>query len=152
MSLSCRESRVKDVFINTVSQASILHFGDVKGRTDLFNRVLAIQRAVANFESNELPFTAYSLFYRPILLPMPRQDVSFSASADSSFIEVGDIQVTALSNSALARFGCSGPLTGEARIVNIRHFNASAPPVTPISPTLPAVPVAPVPPVPPVSA
>ncbi|MBB6673400.1 spore germination protein GerPE [Cohnella nanjingensis] len=143
MSLTCRESRVRNVYFNTVSQASVLQFGDDNGTTDLFNRVIAIQRAIADFESNELPFSAYSLYYRPILLPAPQEEVSFSSTAWGD-IEIGDVQVIGLSNSALTRFGCSGPLTAETRIVNIRHFNAST-----ISP---ATPVAPVPPVPPVSA
>lgn len=121
MNLSARLSAVGLVYINSASDSSIVHFGDNRDGARLNARVLAVQRSVATFRDNEFPFASYSLFTRPLPVPPPDQGPASAFLSACAPIEIGAIQITAISAASHVRIGCGGPETAETRIVNIRN-------------------------------
>ena len=121
---SGRYTAVGSIKINAVSAASVVQFGDTRGPVRLFDRVLAIQRAIANFERDELTFESYPLFFLPSPVPATPPPVQYRSEAPKGRILVGPVRVNGVSNSCFIRAGNGGgPHIAESRIVNIRHFN-----------------------------
>lgn len=121
MSTQTRTTILGCMFLNTVSSSSVVEFGD-SGEADLTSRVLAIQRAIPNYEEDEFRFAAYPIFFLPKLTLQPCTEVSFHSCSPSP-IQVGSIRSLGVSASSLLRVGCGGPLQAESRIKHIRHFN-----------------------------
>ncbi|SFB20657.1 spore germination protein PE [Cohnella sp. OV330] len=121
MSLSRRVSAVGLVYINSASDSSVVHFGDNRDGARLKARVLAVQRSVATFKDNEFPFASYSLFTRPLPVPPPDEGPAAFFESSCAPIEIGTVQITAISAASHVRFGNGGPETAETRIVNIRN-------------------------------
>jgi spore germination protein PE len=117
-----RTTKIDAVVMNTVGSSSVAHFGDNK-ETNLKSRAIAVQRAIATYHQDEFRFASYEIFTRPLLQLNTGIAVNFRMDSCPPDIEIGCIDVTALSTSALFRAGCSGPLTAETRVLNIRHFN-----------------------------
>lgn len=119
--MRCRESAVGRLTVNLVSFAAILQIGDNRDGAELFSRVLAVQRSLANFGKDEFKFSSYHLFARPLpVAPAPSGPPVFFDS-ESAPIEIGDVHITAISAAAHVRIGSGGPDIGETRIVNIRN-------------------------------
>ncbi|WP_139787268.1 spore germination protein GerPE [Cohnella massiliensis] len=121
--IACRTSVVKRVFVNTVSQAGIVQFGDTKRQSDQRNRGIAVQRAVPNFEGDEVKFASYPLFFLPRPKPGEPLDVAVTTASDDGAIRVGRVSVLGVSTSSIFRVGCGGPHDALARVLHIRHFN-----------------------------
>lgn len=117
-----RTTKIVTIFLNTIGSSSVAQFGD-NGETKLKSRAIAVQRAIPTYEQDEARFASYDIFTRPLLQLNTGLAVEFRTDDSPPDIEIGCIDVTALSSSALLRAGCSGPLTAETRILNIRHFN-----------------------------
>jgi Protein of unknown function (DUF2772). len=118
-----RTTRIGCVVLNTVGSSSIAHFGDNE-TTSLKSRAIAVQRAIANVEKDEFRFASYGIFARPLLQLSTGVTVETRmADRCPPDIEIGCLDVTALSSSALLRAGCGGPLTAQTRVLHIRHFN-----------------------------
>ncbi|CAI6054701.1 spore germination protein GerPE [Cohnella sp. JJ-181] len=119
--MRCRLSQVGSVFVNTISNAAILHFGDNRDGANLKSRVLAVQRTLAAFGSDEFRYESYALFARPLpVSPAPAGPRAVFRS-ECAPIEVGEVNVVGLSAGSHFRIGCGGPETAETRIVNIRN-------------------------------
>ncbi|WP_027085097.1 spore germination protein GerPE [Cohnella panacarvi] len=118
-----RTTRIVSIALNTVGSSSVAQFGD-NNATNLKSRAIAVQRAVANNdEGDDVRFASYGLFTRPLLQLHTGITVGTRIDRPSPDIEIGCIDVTALSSSALLRAGCGGPLTAQTRVLHIRHFN-----------------------------
>ncbi|THF72594.1 spore germination protein GerPE [Cohnella fermenti] len=123
MTLTCRLVTAGFVYVNTVSSSGIVQFGDAAGATTSTNRLIAVQRAVPIYDKDETRFSAYPLFYKLKLQPGGEPPARLNSSSAGSPIRVGNVCVLGISTSSVLRFGCSGPIGGESRIVNIRQFN-----------------------------
>lgn len=119
--MSCRPSVVGRIYVNTVSNASVLQFGDNRDGAKLFTRVLAVQRSIASFGNNEFRFSFYSLFARPLPVAPPPAGPQTYFYSEGAPIEIGELNITGLTAASHARIGCGGPETAETRIVNIRN-------------------------------
>ncbi|MBO9596775.1 MAG: spore germination protein GerPE [Cohnella sp.] len=117
-----RTTRIVSVVLNTVGSSSVAQFGDNRA-TNLKSRAIAVQRAVPNFEQDEARFASYEIFAKPLLQLVTDMTVDIRMDPCPPDIEIGYVDVTALSASALLRAGCGGPLTAQTRILHIRHFN-----------------------------
>jgi hypothetical protein len=124
-----RFTAVGSMVINSVSASSVIQFGDTAGSVRMNDRVLALQRARPNFERDELSFADYPLFSLPMPAPSGPPPVQFRAVGAKGRIGVGPIRINGVSNSCFVRAGNGyGPLAGQSRIVNIRHYNDRASP------------------------
>ncbi|MFD0670566.1 spore germination protein GerPE [Cohnella sp. GCM10027633] len=117
-----RSTNIGRLFVNTVGSSSVAHFGD-NGKTALFSRAIAVQRAVPVYDHDETRFAAYELFTRPVYTLETCADVAFRSIDCSPDIRIGCVDVTALSSSSMLRAGIGGPLTAETRVKHIRQFN-----------------------------
>lgn len=117
-----RTTRIGCVALNTVGSSSIAQFGDNE-TTSLKSRAIAVQRAVADVVQDEFRFASYGIFARPLLQLGTGLTVETRMDRRSPDIEIGCLDVTALSSSALLRAGCGGPFTAQTRVLHIRHFN-----------------------------
>jgi spore germination protein PE len=125
MSIQCRCTSLGYLFLNTVSSAGIVQLGD-NTNTDLYARVMAIQRFTPDYYEDEFRFASYSIFFRSKLTLHPSVDVTFQSVSPLQGIRVGSVDVIGVSASSLLRVGCGGPLEAEARVLNIRHFSTEA--------------------------
>jgi spore germination protein PE len=123
MVLQCRNTTLGSIFVNSVSSSSIVQFGD-NDLTTLTNKVLAVQRAIPNFEDDEYRFASYPIFFLPKLTLLPNVAVAFQSRSPLPNIQVGSVYVIGFTASSHLRVGCGGPLKAESRILDIRHFNS----------------------------
>lgn len=119
--MDCRLSAVGRLFVNTVSNASVLQIGDNADGAELFSRVLAVQRTLATFGKNEFRYGSYALFERPLPVAPALPELAARFYSQAAPIEIGDIAITGASAASHVRIGCGGPETAESRIVNIRN-------------------------------
>lgn len=116
-----RTSIVGDIDILGVTRSSIVHIGDtvcIRPR----NRVLAVQRQKAVFQSNEGSFEQFPIFTTPIPIPEIVIPVTMCADNLQSVIQVGRVQILGISSSSIMQVGNSRNIDAEARIKNIRQF------------------------------
>lgn len=117
-----RTTRIASIALNTVGSSSVAQFGD-NNATNLKSRAIAVQRAVPNDEQDEARFASYEIFTKPLLQLNTGMAVNTRMDPCPPDIEIGYIDVTAMSSSALLRAGCGGPFTAQTRVLHIRHFN-----------------------------
>jgi spore germination protein PE len=122
MSLQCRNTTLGNLFVNSVSSSSIVQLGD-NDYSNLSNKVLAVQRAIPNFEDDEYRFASYRIFYLPKLTLQPNVAVAFQSRSPLPNIQVGSVEMLGVTAASYLRVGCGGPLVAESRILDIRHFN-----------------------------
>jgi len=128
MTLPYRLTEIGWLYLNTASHASSIQFGDTFGSVNLKNRVLAIQRAIARFEKDELRFASYPLFFLPNPVPTAPPETQIRSESQTGTIEVGAVKILGVTASSFVRAGNGyGPHIAEARIHHFRHFNAGAP-------------------------
>lgn len=117
-----RVSVVHTVKINQVLDASIVELGDHK-EASLFNRSIALQRAIPKFDGDESRFAAYRIFSLP-LPPLPFEpDVLTVDNTDAGPIRVGLFRSLLVDASSFVRVGCGSSVTAESRIKHIRQDN-----------------------------
>jgi spore germination protein PE len=125
MSIPWRLSVVGTLAVDTLLFSAVVQVGD-NDSTRLFNRTIAMHRAIPRFHGDETRFAAYSIFFRP--LPSwgtPPQMLEISGPAGA--IRVGSVRVITLAASSLVRIGSGRNLEAESRIKHIRHYNHLAP-------------------------
>lgn len=122
MGLQCRNTTLGSLFVNSVSSSSIVQLGD-NDYSNLSNKVLAVARAIPNFEDDEYRFASYGIYFLPKLTLQPRVAVDFQSRSPLPNIQVGTVYLLGVSASSYLRVGCGGPLKAESRILDIRHFN-----------------------------
>jgi len=124
MSPCCRSTMLLSLYVNTVSSSGIVHFGDLRGRTDMTSKALAVQRAVPNYEeSDDFDFAAYPIFFKPTLTLEEGAPVRFDSESPWPTLRVDFLYALGVSSSSTLRVGCSGPVQGISRIKHIRNFN-----------------------------
>jgi Protein of unknown function (DUF2772). len=126
MSLACRLTTAGYVYLNTLSSSSVTQFGDARGSTKQKNRVIAVQRAIPDSYKDETRFASYPLFFKTLLNPGSEPPVRMNSASGGVPIRIGSVYVLGITASSVMRLGCSGPVQGESRIVNIRQFNDPA--------------------------
>lgn len=128
MTLPYRLTSIGWFYLNIASFAASLQFGDTLGSVNLKNRVLAIQRAVARFEDDELRFASYPLFFLPNPVPTTPPEAAMTSTSRTGAIEIGAVKILGVTASSLVRAGNGhGPHISESRIHHFRHYNAGPP-------------------------
>ncbi|WP_130608115.1 spore germination protein GerPE [Cohnella abietis] len=122
MSLTCRRTTLRCLFVNTVSTSGIVQLGDTC-EVSLTSKALAVQRAIPDFQNDEFRFASYSIFTRPKLTLQPCNSVAFNSECPLSNIHVGEVRTLGVSASSILRVGCGGPLQAISRIKHIRQYN-----------------------------
>jgi hypothetical protein len=117
-----RRSVVSDIKLNVVSFGSVVQFGD-NDRTELRTRIIAIQRAVANFPGDLARLASYPLFFLPLPQFKSNANLTMSRVSDCPDIEVGSIHSIGVAQASCLRIGTGRELRAETRIVNIRNYN-----------------------------
>jgi spore germination protein PE len=123
MGLQCRNTTLGSLYVNSVSSSSIVQLGDNDFST-LSNKVLAVQRAIPNFEDDEFRFASYRIYFLPKLTLQPCVAVAFQSCSSLPNIQVGTVYLLGVTASSNLRVGCGGPLIAESRIKDIRQFNS----------------------------
>jgi spore germination protein PE len=123
MSVQKRLSVVGTLYVTRQAEAAIVQIGD-NVISDLFNRTIALQRAIPDFQGDETRFAAYSIFSRPILELQAGPSVDFHSRSPVADIRVRYIHPLVVTASALLRIGVTKTLVAESRIKHIRQFNA----------------------------
>jgi spore germination protein PE len=123
MSVEKRLSVAGTLYITRQAESAIVQIGD-NVISDLFNRTIALQRAIPDFQGDETRFAAYSIFSRPILELQAGPSVDFHSRSPGADIRVGSIKSHVVAASALIRIGVTKTLVAESRIKHIRQFNA----------------------------
>jgi spore germination protein PE len=122
MSIQCRNTSLVNLFVNTVSSTGNVHLGDHSGAA-LRSRVLAVARAITNYEENDFLFASYRIFFLPKKTLKPLVTVAFQSRSPLPNIQVGSVKSVGVSSASLLRVGCGGPHVAEARVKDIRFFN-----------------------------
>jgi spore germination protein PE len=120
--MSCRWSVVKDMKINSISQASVLQIGDNE-QIKPVSKVLAVQRQMPDFAGKEGSFKQFDLFSREIPLPLTdNEPVSVEIDQSCSRIQVGCIFMYGVVAASVFQVGTNKKIEAEARIKHIRQF------------------------------
>lgn len=120
-----RISIVQNIHINDVVLSSTILIGDIVD-VNLRNKALAVQRQISSYNSKEGNFNEYPLFTKPIPQPYVHEQVAFNVVNRSPYIKVGNVDVIAVSSSALLQVGSNQSIKAESRIKHIRQL-ADAP-------------------------
>jgi len=123
MTIACRSAAMLGLYVNTVSSSGVTHLGDIRGKTDMASKALAVQKAVPNNEDDEFRFASYALFYKPKLALEENVPVLFRSESPWPTIQVDFVYSLGVSSSSTLRVGCGGPVEGISRIKHIRYFN-----------------------------
>src|SRR4029077_18965253 len=116
MSIQCRNTTVVDLFVNTVSSTGNVQLGD-NVDTALKSKILAVAKAITNFEEDEFRFASYPIFFLPKMSLKPCVTVAFQSSSPLPNIQVGAVKVLGVSSASHLRVGCGGPLIAETRVL-----------------------------------
>ncbi|MDF2814113.1 MAG: gerPE [Paenibacillus sp.] len=125
-----RTIMVKELKMDSITSASILHVGDSAVIRPL-NWVLALQREVPFFIEGEGGFSNYPLFWEPIPQPSLDNEVYLTRCNEQGAIHVCGVDVSAIAASSVVQLGNSCRVDAEARIVNIRQLLRGERPVGP---------------------
>lgn len=129
MTVQWRLSNVGFLKVNQTLFASVIQVGD-NDISQLFSRVIAVQRMIPNFYRDETRFAAYPIFFRPLLELRAEPEGSLFSRSRGAEIRVDTVKVLTHNASSLIRIGSSHAVVAESRIKHIRQFNAG-PPMTP---------------------
>lgn len=125
MSIPWRLSVVDTLSIDGMLFSAVVQVGD-NDSTGLFNRTIAVQRAIPRFYDDETRFAAYSIFFRPLPAWEPPPQL-LEITGPVGEIRVGPVRVISMAASALVRIGSGRSLAAVSRIHHIRHYNNLAP-------------------------
>lgn len=116
-----RISKVGSVHVKSVLITSTIQIGDSNEMNGLA-RVLAVQRQREVFYSNEGDFSLFKIFSVPLPLPPINEPLTFHTTSLNPIINVGSLDVTALSTSAFLHIGNTEQIRMEARVLHIRQI------------------------------
>ncbi|MBO7744950.1 spore germination protein GerPE [Paenibacillus sp. MWE-103] len=122
-----RVSEVGGVYVNSISSASIMQFGD-RADVNAKLRGVAVQRESDHLFSNRVYFESYDIFSQPVppvtpfLAEAAREPVDVRTVNRDPRISVGCIEIIAVSSSAMLLVGNGVNTRAESRISNIRQF------------------------------
>lgn len=123
-----RISLVKNIKINSVLFSSIVQIGDFN-IGNVKSKVLAVQREIPIFLTNEGNFEVYPLFSRPIPIPVMDGSIRHHVVHQSPFIKVKNIKINGISASSIFQVGSSHWIESEARVKHIRQLISGERPV-----------------------
>ncbi|NOU93338.1 spore germination protein GerPE [Paenibacillus sp. LMG 31456] len=116
-----RVSVVKDMKVNSVSQASILQVGDNELIKPV-SKALAVQRKVPDFKGDEGNFDDFGIFSRELPLPPTENEaVKMLIDNGSSRIQVGGIFIYGIAAASVFQVGNNKKIQAESRIKQIRQ-------------------------------
>ncbi|MFC4810016.1 spore germination protein GerPE [Paenibacillus sp. GCM10023250] len=122
-----RVSEVGGVYVNSISTASIIQFGD-RANVNAKLRGVAVQRESDHLSSNRVYFESYTIFSRPVppvspfLAEAAKDPVQVRTVNRDPRIGVGCIEIIAVSSSATVLTGNGVNMRAESRISNIRQY------------------------------
>jgi spore germination protein PE len=116
-----RISSIGHISATAVDDSSIIEIGDTVEITPV-NHVIAVQRERAIFFENEFNFMDYSMFARPLVQLVVKEDIALTRINESPVIQVKNINILRVLGSSLVHLGSSQMMKAEARIKNIRHL------------------------------
>ncbi|WP_309120455.1 spore germination protein GerPE [Paenibacillus sp.] len=116
-----RDSVVGELFVASVSSASIVLIGD--GRIgDSRARAIAVKREYPIYRGDEGSFERYPLFRAAIPEPPALYPADVRFVPERSRIVVGRVDVMAASASAIVQIGSNGDLANESRQKQFRQL------------------------------
>ncbi|WP_075981489.1 spore germination protein GerPE [Bacillus massilinigeriensis] len=118
-----RTSIVQHVTVDSLQFASIFEIGDIH-HVNAHDRALAIQRDEEIFNKNEGSFQAYPIFQEPIPLIPITEIISIDKINKNPFIKVNQLDINALSGSAILQIGNSNHIYLESRVKHIRQLDS----------------------------
>jgi spore germination protein PE len=100
---------------------TVLEVGDSQQLTPV-NYTIAVQREKAIFFENEIDFSEYEIFSRPLAQPVIHENFRMTRINETSHIVVHKADVFLLSSAAIVHVGSSQKLYAQSRIKHIRHL------------------------------
>jgi spore germination protein PE len=119
--LNYRISSIAHISATSVDETSIVEIGDAVEFTPVVH-VMAVQRERAIFFENEFNFEDYSVFARPLVQPVVKENIAMTRINESPVIQVKNIHILRVLGSSLAHLGSNQMMKAEARVKNIRHL------------------------------
>ncbi|WP_259455616.1 spore germination protein GerPE [Bacillus sp. PK3_68] len=116
-----RTSIVKNIYVTTVADSSVLEIGDSANMT-LRNNALAVQRQAELFFGNEGNLNNYPLFSKMIPIPQINENITVTRYNLSPFIHVSHINIVGVASSSVLQIGSTGKINLESRIKHIRQL------------------------------
>jgi len=116
-----RTTVVGSIRIISSTLGSIIQAGDslvVSPRS----KVLAVQRQVAEYYGDEGSFDRFRIFRQNIPEPVLDESVSFSATNENPYIEVGAVHIIGISAASVLQFGSNKLVDAESRTKHIRQL------------------------------
>ncbi|MBY4603341.1 MULTISPECIES: spore germination protein GerPE [Bacillus] len=120
-----RISRIRLIKFNSLGIASVFQVGDTN-EIDMSVKVLAVQRSLAVFYSNEGSFNRkeYPIFQQQAVKPIPETGVHSAFCHEVPIIHVRSIKIQGVSSSSVFHAGASSLVRGDARIKHIRQIQS----------------------------
>lgn len=116
-----RTSIVDTLKAHSASFASTIQLGD-SCKINGFSRALAVQREAEIFLENEGNFSSYPIFSEPIPFLPITESISMTVQNSNPLIKVNNIDILAMSSSAILHVGNSENVSMEARVKHIRQL------------------------------
>lgn len=117
-----RSSKVNSISINSLGSASCFQIGDSKEIHNV-TRALAVQRERNFFFGNEGDFESFAIFNRLQPLTPNLDHFEMQTTTLHPIINIGSIDVLALSSSAVLHIGNSEHIQSETRVKHIRQLD-----------------------------
>lgn len=118
-----RTTKVDNININSIGSASVFQIGDSQ-IIQCLTCALVVQREKELFFGNEGNLNSYPIFNRSIRDHPVHETISMKTTALTPIIQVGDVDVLAVSSSAVIHIGNSEQIRAESRIKHIRHLES----------------------------
>ncbi|WP_123040944.1 spore germination protein GerPE [Cohnella candidum] len=122
MSVEWRVAKVGYFKINQIFHGAIAQFGD-NDSSVLFNRTIALQRAIPDFFGDETRFAAYPIFFLPLRELVGGPEGTIVSRSETGDIRVGAIHALSVTASSLIRIGSAREIVAESRVKHIRQYN-----------------------------
>lgn len=116
-----RYSFVNELYMNSVSNSSVIEVGDSKSLTPV-SRVFALQREYPMFYEGEASFKAFPIFTDPIPKAHIYEPVHTSFIHENPAISVDSLRIIGTSSSVVIQVGSTETIQTESRLKHIRHF------------------------------
>ena len=107
--------------------ASVFQIGDAS-QMELKSRALVVHREIPYYLKGEGEFEAYEIFTDDeITIPTRSTDVKMNIINECPFIEVGDVTIRSLLNTACFQIGSVDYVFSNSRILQIRQYITDEP-------------------------
>lgn len=115
-------SVVHNSAVLSMGVSAIFQIGDVN-QMELKSRALAVQREISYFLKNEGQFEDFSIFTdNEITIPTRSTDVKMNIINECPFVEVNDVTIVTLLNSACFQIGSVDYVFSNSRLLQIRQY------------------------------